>query len=98
MVYNGHMAILPSIRCPQCGRKLGPVTAKVIPPAEKFKDCLRRCGKCRIGATNAKNPAKVRFIASDKPPKPPLEKGAAPAGPQADEPAPAEPKPPETPQ
>lgn len=56
------MPILPKLRCPGCGKAMGPVTANVIPPAETFEDCLRRCNKCRIGATNAKNPAKVRFI------------------------------------
>lgn len=61
------MPILPKLRCPNCGKAMGPVTAAVIPPAETFEDCLRRCYKCRIGATNAKNPAKVRFIQGARP-------------------------------
>ena len=67
------MPILPKLRCPNCGKAMGPVTANIIPPAESFEDCLRRCPKCRIGATNAKNPAKVRFIQGELPqePRPP---------------------------
>lgn len=80
------MIILPKLRCPGCGKALGPVSAKVVPPANKFEDCLRRCPRCRIGATNAKNPAKVKFIHADQPQQPP-----APAQP----PAPQEPQPPQ---
>lgn len=61
------MTILPKIQCPNCGKAMGPVTAEVIPPANTFEDCLRRCIKCGIGATNAKNPAKVNFIQGDIP-------------------------------
>ena len=62
------MITLPRLRCPTCGKAMGPVSAKVIPPALKLEDCLRRCPRCNIGATNAKNPAKVKFIFP--PPKP----------------------------
>ncbi|OGR76769.1 MAG: hypothetical protein A2X32_01415 [Elusimicrobia bacterium GWC2_64_44] len=65
------MVELPHLRCPGCGKHLGPVKARNIPLAEKFEDCLRRCERCRIGATNAKNPAKVRFIQGEKPPEAP---------------------------
>ena len=65
------MSILPKLRCPNCGKAMGPVTASIIPPAETFEDCLRRCHICRIGATNAKNPAKVRFIQGEQPVPPP---------------------------
>ena len=61
------MITLPKIRCPQCGKGMGPVTAQVIPPANTFEDCLRRCPRCNIGATNAKNPAKVKYIRADTP-------------------------------
>jgi hypothetical protein len=63
------MTILPKIQCPGCGKNMASVTSDVIPPANSFEDCLRRCVKCGIGATNAKNPAKVRFIQSDTPPE-----------------------------
>lgn len=65
------MPTLPKLRCPGCGKAMGPVTAGVIPPAEKYEDCLRRCPRCMIGATNAKNPAKVKFIHGQKPAEPP---------------------------
>lgn len=68
------MPTLPKLRCPNCGKAMGPVTAAIIPPAERFEDCLRRCHKCRIGATNAKNPAKVRFIQGEQPQVPPAPK------------------------
>ena len=75
------MVELPHLRCPGCGKHLQPVKSRHIPLAEKYEDCLRRCEKCRIGATNAKNPAKVKFIHADaapqpepaKPPEPPQE-------------------------
>lgn len=55
------------MRCPQCGKGMGPVSAREIPPANKFEECLRKCPRCNIGATNAKNPAKVKFIYGDQP-------------------------------
>ena len=61
------MVILPRLRCPGCGKAMGPVKAKEVPPAEKFEDCLRRCPRCLIGASNAKNPAKVKFIHGQQP-------------------------------
>jgi hypothetical protein len=62
------MVTLPRLRCPQCGKNMGPVKAKDVPPANKYEDCLRRCPRCLIGATNAKNPAKVKYIRADQPP------------------------------
>lgn len=59
------MPTLPKMRCPGCGKGLGPVTAKEIPPAETYNQCLRRCPRCLIGLTNAKNPAKVRYLRAD---------------------------------
>ena len=59
---------LPRLRCPNCGKGMGPVTAQAIPPANKFEDCLRQCPRCGIGATNAKSPAKVKYIYSDQQP------------------------------
>ncbi len=50
---------------------MGPVSAKEIPPANKFEECLRKCPRCNIGATNAKSPAKVKFIYGDQPPAKP---------------------------
>ena len=64
------MVELPHLRCPGCGAHLKPVKSRIIPLAEKYEDCLRRCEKCRIGATNAKNPAKVRFIYAGQPQQP----------------------------
>jgi hypothetical protein len=64
------MIELPRLRCPNCGKYIGPAKAKEIPPANKYEDCLRRCEKCRIGATNAKNPAKTKFLHGTKPPAP----------------------------
>lgn len=61
------MVILPKLRCPTCGRGMGPIKAEVVPPANTYDECLRRCPRCGVGATNAKNPAKVRYIQSDKP-------------------------------
>lgn len=77
------MVTLPRLRCPDCGKAMGPVKAKEVPPANKYEDCLRRCEKCRIGATNAKNPAKVKYIRDGQPVEPA-------------EPTPAEPTPPPT--
>lgn len=62
------MVILPRLRCPACGKAMGPVKAKEVPPANKFEDCLRQCPRCRIGASNAKNPAKVKYIYADTTP------------------------------
>ncbi|PIU18401.1 MAG: hypothetical protein COT18_10635 [Elusimicrobia bacterium CG08_land_8_20_14_0_20_59_10] len=56
------MVKLPKVRCPGCGKFMAAVAVKVVPPANKLEDCLRRCAKCDIGATNAKSPAKVKFI------------------------------------
>jgi hypothetical protein len=56
------MIELPRLRCPGCGKYFGPAKAKAVPPANKYEDCLRRCERCRIGATNAKSPAKTKFI------------------------------------
>lgn len=61
------MPILPKLRCPGCGKAMGPIKAKDVPPANKFEDCLRRCLRCNIGATNAKNPAKVKYIHGEQP-------------------------------
>ena len=61
------MPTLPSLRCPGCGKAMEQITANVIPPANTYNDCLRRCPKCGIGATNAKNPAKVKFLQADPP-------------------------------
>lgn len=62
------MVILPKLRCPGCGKSIGPIKAKEVPPANKYEDCLRRCLRCGIGATNAKNPAKVKYIHAGLPP------------------------------
>lgn len=79
------MPFLPRLRCPKCGKTIHGIDAKEVPPAEKYEDCLRRCNKCRIGASNAKNPAKVKFLHGDPlPPEPP-----APG--QQENPAPQEP-------
>ncbi|OGS12947.1 MAG: hypothetical protein A2285_00325 [Elusimicrobia bacterium RIFOXYA12_FULL_57_11] len=66
-----NMITLPRLRCPNCGKNMGPVKAPEIPPANKFEDCLRKCSRCLIGATNAKNPAKVKYIYGDQPPQDP---------------------------
>jgi hypothetical protein len=44
---------------------MGPVKAAEIPPALKYEDCLRRCDRCGIGATNAKAFAKIKYIFKD---------------------------------
>lgn len=72
------MITLPKVRCPGCGKALGPVTAKEIPPANTYDECLRRCPRCKIGISNAKNPAKVKFIRSDQPPDPTPDPAPAP--------------------
>lgn len=70
---------------------MGPVSAREIPPANKFEECLRKCPRCQIGATNAKNPARVKFIYGDQPPSKPEQPAAPqpeePAAPQPDQPA-----------
>lgn len=75
---------------------MGPVSAKEIPPANKYEECLRKCPRCLIGATNAKNPAKVRFMYSDQPPaktdKPALPQAEAPKPDQPEEPKPGQPE------
>ncbi len=69
------MIKLPKIRCPQCGKYMTEAKAREIPPAITYRDCLRRCPACRIGASNAKNPAKIKFIHAQPkdqtPPAPP---------------------------
>lgn len=102
------MVELPMVRCPGCGKHLGPVKSRIIPLAEKFEDCLRRCERCRIGASNAKNPAKVRFIkaggaqpAQEAAPglqEAPAQAQAAPEKPQEQQAAPAQQPAPEKPQ
>jgi len=81
------------LRCPQCGKGMGPVSAKTIPPANKYEECLRKCPRCLIGATNAKNPAKVRFMYSDQPPAQPAQPSPQPENPAPEDPAPEQPKP-----
>ena len=56
------MITLPPIRCPGCGRMMPQVKAREVPQANTYRDCLRHCTHCRIGATNAKNSSKVKFI------------------------------------
>ncbi len=76
------MPFLPRLRCPKCGKTIHGIDAKEVPPAEKYEDCLRHCNKCRIGASNAKNPAKVKFIQGEPlPPAPPQEPPATQAPP-----------------
>lgn len=65
------MVTLPRLRCPDCGKAMGPIKAQKVPPANKYEDCLRQCTRCRIGATNAKSPAKVKYLRADQPPAPP---------------------------
>ena len=68
------MVILPKVRCPGCGKLMPEIKVREVPPANRYSECLRRCAKCRIGATNAKNPAKVKFIhATVLPETPPQE-------------------------
>ncbi|MCM2266473.1 MAG: hypothetical protein NDI60_01715 [Elusimicrobiales bacterium] len=86
------MPELPRLRCPGCGKYIGPAKAKEIPPANTYEDCLRRCEKCRIGATNAKNPAKTKFIHGTKPQEP------QPPQPVQEPEPPQDPQPPQTPQ
>lgn len=68
------MPTLPRLACPGCGKAMGPVSAQVIPPANTYEDCLRRCNKCMIGATNAKNSAKVKYLRGPLPPEIPPQK------------------------
>jgi len=76
------MVELPSLRCPNCGKRIGPVKSRNIPMAEKYEDCLRRCERCYIGATNAKSPAKVKFLHGVKPPEAPKPEPAPETPPQ----------------
>lgn len=54
---------LPNLNCPVCGGTMEGVTvvgsARV---ATEYKDCLRECAKCGVGASNARNPSAVTFI------------------------------------
>lgn len=86
------MVILPRLRCPGCGKGMGPVKAKEVPPAEKFEDCLRRCPRCNIGASNAKNPAKVKYIYGEQPVRPAAPPKAEETNPDAPAPAPQKPE------
>ncbi|OGR66862.1 MAG: hypothetical protein A2081_03050 [Elusimicrobia bacterium GWC2_61_19] len=52
---------------------MGPIKAKEVPPANTYDECLRRCPRCRIGATNAKSFSKIKFIYADGVPKPPTQ-------------------------
>ena len=76
------MVILPKLRCPNCGKGMGPIKAKEVPPANTYDECLRRCPRCRIGATNAKSFAKIKFIRADTPPAAPAPQDAPPPKPQ----------------
>lgn len=77
------MVELPHLRCPGCGGHLRPVKSRLVPRAEKYEQCLRKCEKCRIGATNAKNPAKVKFIYANRPaPETPPPADTTPAKPE----------------
>jgi hypothetical protein len=69
---------------------MGPVKAANVPPAITYEDCLRKCTRCLIGATNAKSPAKVKFIRAGQ-------AQAKPAAPEQAAPQPQKDTPPEQP-
>jgi hypothetical protein len=55
---------LPSLECPRCGCSMTTrESVGEMPSAKCFQDCLRRCERCGIGASNAK--AKVTWICLD---------------------------------
>ena len=73
---------LPRLRCPNCGKSMGPVTANSIPRANTYEECLRKCTRCLIGATNAISFAKVKFIQAPPPVLPPVQEPGQPPPPE----------------
>ena len=51
---------LPQMGCPACGNILHPRPGAAIAPAT-WRDCLRRCLRCRVGLSNARNNPTVLF-------------------------------------
>lgn len=51
---------LPQMGCPACGNILHPRPGAAIAPAT-WRDCLRRCLRCRLGLSNARNNPTVLF-------------------------------------
>lgn len=45
---------LSKIKCPNCGKLLS-ATNEIIKRVSSYEDCLRRCEKCQVGFSNAKN-------------------------------------------
>jgi hypothetical protein len=58
------MPRLQTIACPGCARPMTESEDTEIQPAGSFKDCVRRCEACGIGASNADG-SYVTFIYSD---------------------------------
>jgi uncharacterized protein YbaR (Trm112 family) len=55
------MSRLQIIACPSCKRPMTESEDSEIRRAESFKDCVRRCEACRVGASNADG-SPVTFI------------------------------------
>lgn len=51
---------LPRMGCPACGNILHPRPGDAIAPAT-WRDCLRRCLRCRLGLSNARNSPTVLY-------------------------------------
>jgi hypothetical protein len=60
------MPRLPEVNCPKCNETLRQVDVSgAVRVARTYENCLRKCEKCEIGASNAKEPQSVTFICKD---------------------------------
>lgn len=51
---------LPKMGCPACGSILHAMTGDAIAPTT-WRDCLRRCLRCELGLSNARNDPTIVF-------------------------------------
>jgi hypothetical protein len=60
------MSQLPALICPFCHRSIAGIECPgQVSPARRFDDCLRRCERCGIGASNTADSKAVTFICRD---------------------------------
>src|SRR5262245_48719435 len=54
------LRVLPPLPCPSCHEPMLATAVHAQPTkAERFEDCLRRCERCGIGASNGKRPTYI---------------------------------------
>lgn len=60
------MPRLPDVKCPKCSETMRQTDlSSAARTARSYKECLRKCEKCEVGASNAKEPQSVTFIHKD---------------------------------